>query len=144
MLITACNFRVRPPVVELTGVRVAGIGLRGATLIADLDIANPNDFSIETDSITFEMEASDPGDPNAWTRVTTGTNTERFRIEEASQAAVEIPIEFPYSGLGTPVRAILDKGTFNYRVSGQVFIREPLRRTVPFSQNGNLSLAGGR
>lgn len=144
LLLTACIGRVRAPTVELAGIRFGGIGLRGATLIAELNIDNPNDFTIETDSITFEFEAANPGEPNEWTRVTQGTNTQRYRLEEEKRTEVELPIDFTYAGLSAPVRAILDRGTFNYRVRGQVFVREPLKRTVPFSQTGNLSLVGAR
>jgi LEA14-like dessication related protein len=144
MLSAACIGRVRAPIVELTGIRFGGIGLRGATLIAQLNIDNPNDFTIEADSITYEFEASSPGATENWTPVTKGTNTERIRIDEERKTAVEVPIELSYSGLSGPVRSIMDKGTFNYRVRGQVFLREPLRRTVPFSEKGNLSFVGAR
>ena len=144
MFVAACIGRVRAPVIELRDIRFGGIGLRGATLIAELDIDNPNDFAIETDSITFEFAASNPGETDHWTPVTQGTHTRRIRIDEERNTIVEIPIEFTYSGLSGPVRAIMDKGTFNYRVRGKVFVREPLRRTVPYSQNGNLSLVGAR
>lgn len=140
----ACIGRVRVPVVELTGIRLGGIGLRGATLIAQLNIDNRNDFTIEADSITYEFEASTPGTTENWTPVTKGTNTQRIRIDEDRKTTVEVPIEFTYSGLGGPVRSIMDRGTFNYRVRGKVFLREPLRRTVPFSETGNLSLIGAR
>jgi LEA14-like dessication related protein len=144
VLAAACIGRVRAPIVELTGIRFGGIGLRGATLIAQLDIDNPNDFSIETDSITYEFEASNPSETENWTPVTKGTNTQRIRIDEERKTAVEVPIELSYSGLTGPVRSIMDKGTFNYRVRGKVFLREPLRRTLPFSEKGNLSLVGAR
>lgn len=138
---SACNELVRAPVVELTGVRLRGIGLRGATVVAQLDIENPNRFAIETDSVTFQFEASDPRNPRDWKRVTSGTNVQRVRIEKSSRATVEIPIEFAYTDLGTPVRALIDRGTFDYRLSGEVFVRKPLRRKVPFSRDGELSLS---
>jgi LEA14-like dessication related protein len=139
----ACQ-RVIPPTVEPTGVRLSGIGLRGATLIAGLDIGNPNDFPIETDSITFELEASNPDQPGTWTPVTQGTNRERLRIQEGGRRSVEVPIEFAYSDLSAPILSVMDKGTFRYRVSGQVLVREPRRTAASFSRTGNLSLAGTR
>jgi LEA14-like dessication related protein len=140
MVVAACGQLVRAPVVELTGVRVRSIGLRGATLLAQLDIDNPNRFAIETDSITFQFEASDARQPGSWKRVTSGTNVQQHRVEKESQTTVEIPIDFAYSDLGTPLRSLLERGAFDYRVSGVVFVRKPLRKRVPFSKEGSLTL----
>ena len=143
ILAAGCVGRVRAPEVELMGVKVGGIGLRGATMIAELNIKNPNSFRIETDSITYELEASNPGDTN-WSRVSLGSYTQRVRIDDGDETEVEIPIDFSYSGLGGAAQGIIERGTFNYRVRGSVYVREPLHRIVPFSKNGNVSLAGAR
>jgi LEA14-like dessication related protein len=135
---------VKAPLVELTGVRVRGIGLRGATVVAELGIDNPNKFAIQSDSVTFEFSARDPRNQGTWSRVTEGTNTQQVRIEEASRTVVEIPIEFAYSDLGGPIRSILDRGVLDYRINGRVFVRKPLRRSVPFSREGSVALGGGR
>jgi LEA14-like dessication related protein len=138
-----CIGRVRKPEVVLSGVRVAGIGLRGATLIADLDINNQNDFDIETDSITYELFANTSGDGN-WSPVLQRTFKQRVVIKEEETTRVEVPIEFNYTDLSGPARAILDRGTFNYQLRGNVFVREPMRRTMPFTKTGNVSLQGAR
>ena len=136
--------RVQPPTAELTSVRFSGIGLRGATLVADLSIDNPNQFAIETDSITFELAARDPASPGMWTPVTNGKQHEPLRIEGGGRTVVTIPAELAYANLSAPLRSVIDRGTFNYRVSGEVSLREPRRSTVPFSRTGNLSVLGGR
>lgn len=139
-----CVGKVRQPEVTLAGVRVGGIGLRGGTILAVIEIKNPNGFAIETDSITYDMEASEPNASGNWTRVTQGTYAQRIAVPDGGQTQVEVPIEFNYTSLSGAMRGIIDKGTFNYRVHGNVYVREPLRRTIPFSKSGNLSLAGAR
>src|SRR5262245_32104181 len=94
LLAGACAGRVRAPEVQLAGVEVGGIALRGATMIAELDIKNPNSFRIETDSITYELEAANPSDANSWSRVSLGTVTDRIRIGDGDETKVEIPIDF--------------------------------------------------
>lgn len=147
VLVTAlagCVGKVRPPQVNLANVRVGGIGLRGGTILAVLEIKNPNGFTIETDSITYDLEATAPNGTGSWSRVTQGTYAQRITVKDGGKTEVEVPIEFNYSGLGGALRGIMDKGTFNYRVHGSVFVREPLKRTIPFTKSGNLSLAGAR
>jgi LEA14-like dessication related protein len=139
--LAACE-RVLPPTVEPTGVRLSGIGLRGATLVADLRIENPNDVAIETDSITFEFAAADPDEPGRWTPVTSGGSHQRLRIEPGGSEVAQVPIELGYSDLSAPLRGMLDKGTLRYRVTGEVRIREPRRTRAPFSKTGSLSMSG--
>jgi LEA14-like dessication related protein len=139
--LSACQ-RIQKPAIELTGIRLAGIGLRGATFMAELSVDNPNDFAIEADSITYKFEASNPSGPETWTRVASGTSREHQRVEAGARTTVAVPIEFRYEDLSGPVRAILDKGTFNYRVSGDVLLRKPHRLKVPFSHTGHLAMAG--
>lgn len=139
-LAITCTGCLRAPVVELTGVRVGGIGLRGITMIAELSVDNPNRFTIATDSITFQLDASNPRESGTWTPVTSGTDRQRIRIDGRNATRVEIPIEVAYAGLSTPVRSILESGRFSYRMSGQVFVGKPLPKRVPFSQDGSLSV----
>jgi LEA14-like dessication related protein len=144
MLGSACASAVRRPEIELAGIRVGGIGLRGATLIAELDINNPNDFTIETDSIAYQLFANTSSDSEKWQPVLQRTYTQRIVIPEDERTRVEIPIEFNYSDMSGAARSILDRGTFNYRIQGNAYVREPLKRTIPFTKSGNVSMSGAR
>ncbi|MGQ0560884.1 MAG: LEA type 2 family protein [Gemmatimonadota bacterium] len=142
LMVAACSSAVKQPEVVLSSIDIAGIGLRGATLIANLEVANPNDFEIETDSISFELEAANPTEADSWSRVSRGTVTERITVDDHDRTIVQIPVEFAYSSLSGALRSIMDRGTFNYRIRGTAYLREPLRRAIPFTKSGNLSLAG--
>ena len=143
-MLAGCIGKVRQPEVQLAGVRVGGLGLRGATLIADLEIKNPNSFTIETDSIVYTFEAADPNQAGGWSQVTQGNYNQRIQVKDGGKTAVEVPIEFNYTGMSSAMQSILNRGTFNYRVHGAVFVREPLHRTIPFTKSGNVSLQGVR
>ena len=144
MLATGCASAVKAPVVNLASVRVAGLGLRGASLIAELDIENDNDFDIEADSITYQLFANTSSSGENWQSILQRSYTQRIVIAEEKTTRVDIPIEFNYSDLSGAARTILDRGMLNYRIQGQAFVREPLRRTIPFTKTGNVSLAGAR
>jgi LEA14-like dessication related protein len=144
MLAGACAGSVKRPEIELAGLRLGGIGLRGASLIAELDINNPNDFTIETDSVAYQLFANTSADGDSWQPVLQRTYAQRIVIPEDEKTRVEIPIEFNYSEMSGAARSILDRGTFNYRIQGNAYVREPLKRTIPFTKSGNVSLSGAR
>lgn len=142
-LVGACA-HVQKPEVELTGVRVAGVGLKGASLIADLDVRNPNDMTAQTDSIVYELYASTPNQNGGWTRILQSSYGSPISLRSNNTTRVEVPIDFNYADMQGPARAILDRGTFNYRLQGNVYLRSPVRRILPFNKTGNVSLQGVR
>lgn len=144
VVLGGCIGRVRQPEVTLADLRVGGIGIRGASLVAELDIANPNDFDVETDSITYELFANTGSGSDSWSSVLKRTYNQRIEAEENRTTRVEVPIDFNYSDLSGAGRTLIERGVLNYRIQGYVFVREPLRRTMPFSKTGNVTLSGIR
>jgi LEA14-like dessication related protein len=148
-LLTGCVGRVRQPEIALTGVKLGGIGLRGGTLIAQLEIKNPNRFDVETANITYDLKVSDSvagtsgtSGKESWIDFAKGTFEEKVKIDEGRTTIVEIPIQFTYASAGSAIRSIMDRGTFDYQVQGTVALREPLRREIPYRHKGNISLQG--
>lgn len=135
---------VRKPEITLTGMRLGSAGLTGATLIADLEINNRNDFTIETDSITYQLFGSTSSDGKTWSPLLQRTFADRIVIKEDDITRVAIPIEFNYRELSGAAGSILQRGTFNYRIEGHAFVREPMRRTIPFNKTGSVSISGIR
>jgi LEA14-like dessication related protein len=138
----ACASVFRAPEVQLQSVRLGGIGLRGATVVAQLYVENPNSFGLETRSLSYDLELRDRESSEEWLRVAAGTIDQKLQVDGRSERVVEIPIEFSYSELGPALRSLLDRGTFDYRVSGQVQVSEPLSRTVPYRKSGRVTLQG--
>lgn len=139
----ACSMAFRQPEVRFEGVRLGGLGLRGGTVYAQLHVINPNGFGLETTSLTYDLEISED-EADEWSRLAAGTFEEPIRVPGRDSAVVEIPIEFAYADAGAAMRSILDRGTFDYRVSGLVSVLDPVRRNVPYRRTGKVSLAGVR
>lgn len=140
----ACSRAVRQPEVRLEGVRVGGVGLRGGTVYAQVLVTNPNGFDLETEQLNYDLQVADPKDPAKWVSFSKGTIDERIRIDDHDSKVIEIPIQFRYDDFGGALRSIIDTGTFNYRVTGDVKLTGPLGRTIPFSKTGIVSMAGVR
>jgi LEA14-like dessication related protein len=144
-VLTSCIGRVRQPEIELTGVKLGGLGLRGGTMVAQLEIKNPNGFDLETAAITYDLKVSDrAADKETWVDFAKGTFEEKVTVGEGKTTMVEVPIEFTYASVGSAIRSIMDRGTFNYQVQGTVTLREPMRTEIPYKHKGNISLQGAR
>src|SRR5262245_10575033 len=83
-LLAGCIGRVRQPEVTLTGVRLSGLGLRGGSLLAELEIKNPNGFDVETRSISYDLQVSDRNASNqaTWIQFAKGTLDDRIKVSD--------------------------------------------------------------
>ena len=137
IVLAGCVPRVEEPDVRLTGVRIAGLGLQGGLLYAQIEVINPNRFDIGAERVDYEIELNDPDSgEDQWVPLASGTLTDPVQIAGRDTTVVEVPIEFRYSGLGGALRSVIETGTFRYQVSGSIRIVEPLRRTVPYRHQG--------
>lgn len=135
------------PQVTLENVQIGGLGLTGGTLLVNLQVQNPNRFSLNANQLDYELALSDPqadGD-TAWIDFARGTYDQPFSVPARDSAQVQIPVEFRYSGLGAAGASILRRGTFAYRATGSVDVRTPIgSRDVPFRKRGTITLMGMR
>jgi LEA14-like dessication related protein len=140
----ACSLAYRQPEVRLDGIRVGSIGLRGGTLYAQVHVANPNRFDLETKALSYDLQLADPANDKEWISFAQGTLSEAIKVDGRRSTVIEIPIQFRYQDLGGAMRTILDTGTFNYRVSGDVQLKEPMSRTIPYRKTGVVTMSGAR
>ncbi len=141
----ACVPDIEEPEVRLAGVRVGGLGLEGGLLYVRLSVVNPNDFALEADGLTYDVdlrEATDDG--REWVDVTEGRYTEDLRVGANDTAVVEIPVEFTYRGLGGAIRSVLRTGTVDYRVRGTVVLQKPISTEIPYRHSGTVTVLESR
>ena len=137
--LSACSSVVKEPEVRLDGIRVGSIGLDGGTLRVRLNIVNPNSFGLQAEGLRYLIEIAEDGrDEEGWDTLSVGTYDERLTVEADDSAFVEIPVRFRYRDLGTAITSLISSGTFDYRISGSVQLREPMRREFPFRRTGNI------
>lgn len=146
--VSACASAVfNQPEVTLQTVQVGGLGIRGGTLLVNIQIINPNRFALSADELTYQLAVSDPDVPTdtTWIDFASGTYAEGFSVGARDTAVVQIPVEFSYAALGAAAGSIARAGTFTYRASGTVDVRTPLgSREVPFRKRGTVALLGSQ
>lgn len=128
----------KEPVVTLKDVKLNGLGLSGGSLDVVLNVYNPNGFNLDATRMTYKlMIDSIP--------FGTGLVESRFAVAKKDSNTVRIPVDFTYAGIGEAGRQLLQTGTVNYRVTGDVTVGTPLGNyTVPYDRTGRFSALTGR
>ena len=128
---------LRDPIVTLQDVKVTGVGLNGGSLDVVLNVENPNDFRLDATQLRYNVLVDTVPFAN-------GTTTQRFTVEGKKSQQIHIPISFTYSGVGAAGRQLMNTGSVNYTVKGDVTVGSPVGNlTVLFSQTGRYSTLGG-
>ena len=128
---------LKDPVVTLADVKVTGVGLNGGALDVVLNVQNPNDFRLDATQLKYQVLVDTVPFAN-------GITTQRFTVEGKRSQQVHIPINFTYAGVGQAGRQLMNTGSVNYTVKGDVTVGSPIGNlTVPFSQTGRYSTLGG-
>jgi LEA14-like dessication related protein len=143
LVFAGCFAGFERPEVRLHGVRVGGIGLRGGTVYARLQVVNPNGFTLRADELTYDLEFAGER-VDEWLPFAEGVFEERIEVPGRDSATVEIPVEFTYRELGQAMQSVLDRGTLDYRVRGSVRVTDPIGRTVPYRHEGTVTMSGFR
>lgn len=123
----------REPVVDFRSLRIGSLGLSGGSLDLQLAVYNPNRYDLEATRLTYNLLMDS-------TRVADGLLDTRQTFRSGDSTVVTIPINFSYSGLGRAGRELLQRGTINYRVAGDVTVDTPLGSfTRPYTSTGTYS-----
>ena len=125
------------PVVTFRNLEVKGLGLSGGSLDVVLSVYNPNGYKLEATRLTYRLMVDS-------VPVGTGAVDERFQVQNKDSTQIRLPINFTYAGLGTAGRQLIQSGTVNYRVLGDVTVSTPLGNfTRPYDRTGRFSALSG-
>lgn len=145
-MLSGCGAAVREPDIELQGVELGSIGLRGGTLLANIRVDNPNRFSLRADDLRYELFLRGSGAADtSWVEFAQGTYDEEITVGGGETAIIAVPVEFSLTDLGGAAMSVIRTGRFDYRVRGTVDVRTPLgRREIPFRKTGTYLATGIR
>ncbi|MEO5510703.1 MAG: LEA type 2 family protein [Longimicrobiales bacterium] len=142
LVLGGCSHAFREPEVNLVKVTPNGIGLRGGSVAVQLEVHNPNSFGLRTERINYNFEVLDNSKSDtSWVSVSKGVIDKSLEVGGGDRTIIEIPIDFRYDDFGAAARSIMDRGSFRYRVSGDVQLREPLKRLIPFRKTDTFNLS---
>ena len=136
-VITACatlgRAALKEPVVTLKDVRVKGIGFNGGAVDILLNVDNPNHFNLDATRITYKLFVDT-------IPLGTGATDSEFTVSKGDTTQVPLPLSFTWAGAGQAARSLMNTGTVNYRVVGDITVGSaygmlmlPYVRTSTFS-----------
>ncbi|NIP81146.1 MAG: hypothetical protein GWM90_18790 [Gemmatimonadetes bacterium] len=140
--LAACFPKVDQPEIWLEGVRLSSLGLSGGVVDVRLRIYNPNGFELSASGLTYDLDLEDPD--GEWLDFTDGRVERDLRVPSGDTVDVELPVEFTYRGVGQAIRGLLDRGAFDYRVSGLVAVEDPVTRDIRYRHAGTVTPDGVR
>lgn len=143
LLMASCIPKVQQPEVRVAGARLASLGLSGGVVDVRMSVYNPNRFGLRASGLTYDLDFESP-DTGEWFDFTEGRLEERLEVGGGETTVVVIPVEFTYRGLGEVMRGLLDRGTFEYRVSGLVAVEGPVERDIRYRHTGTVTPTGVR
>ena len=125
------------PVVTLKDVKLQGIGMTGGSFDVVLSVYNPNGYRLDASQLNYNLFVDT-------VRFANGTLTQQFTVQERDSTIVRVPVNFSYAGVGEAGRQLLNTGSVNYRVAGDVTVATPVGSfKVPYDRTGRFSTLGG-
>ena len=124
------------PIVKVRTVQLRGVGLTGGSVDVQLAVYNPNGYRLDATRLTYNLKFDS-------VTFATGALTERMTAQAKDTMFVSIPVNFSYRGVGEAGRQIINTGTLNYNVIGDITVGTPVGNfTVPFRDQGRVSSFG--
>lgn len=132
-----CASLFQNPSVRILDVRVASLGLTSGRALVDLEVVNPNRFSLRVQSFDYVLEIEDGDGSDEWAELATGRAPEAIPVAGRDTAVVSLDVPFQYRAVQSAIGAYLREGRVGYRFRGDALVRGPLGNVeLPFSQRG--------
>ena len=126
--------RFQPPDVMLEHLAITGLGLGGGTLRLTLAVANPNTYTLHVlrTAVVLDLEDTRFGDAQLERRVA---------LPAGDTTLVEVPMTFTWEGVGAAGRALLGRGSVQYRLTGRLIADTPVgERGIEIGRGGTVTL----
>lgn len=141
IVLTGCGALLKrdfkEPVVTFKEGRITGLGVTGGSLEVVLDVYNPNGFRLDGTRISYAISVDS-------VKVGDGLYNTRFQVDKGQTSEIRLPLNFTYLGIGAAGRQLMQTGSVEYRVRGDLTVGTPLGDfTRPYDQRGRFSSLSG-
>jgi LEA14-like dessication related protein len=124
------------PELQFRGLRVKSIGLNGASIDVVVDVYNPNSYRLGIDRFSYDLAIES-------VHFGAGAIDAPLSVEGRNTATVRLPLHVNWSRLGDVGRGVLQTGSVNYGVKGEMIVATGFGRfRVPYAKSGRFSVLG--
>jgi LEA14-like dessication related protein len=124
------------PELQFRGLRVNSIGLGGASIDVVVDVYNPNSYRLGVDRFSYDLAIEN-------VRFGGGETDAPVSVEGRNTATVRLPLDVDWSRLGDVGRGVLNRGSVNYGVTGEMTVSTGFGKfRVPYAKSGRFSVLG--
>lgn len=121
------------PTVALREVRVAGFGITGGSLDVVLNVWNPNGYGLQSPRVAYRIMTGK-------VQLGSGVYDSDIFIDSRDSALVAFPVNFSYLSIGRAGREMLETGSVDYRVLGDIDVDTPYGRwSFPYDRTGRFA-----
>jgi LEA14-like dessication related protein len=118
------------PNVSLRDVKLGGVGLTGGSLEVLINVYNPNGYELATPRVAYRVYVDS-------VPLARGIFDADIVLDSQDSVKLRIPASIPYTAIGQAGRALLNSGSVNYRVVGDITVGTPYGRyTFPYDRAG--------
>jgi len=122
------------PQIALEEINVTGLTLSGGTLDLVFDVYNPNRYRLRSTRLemTIDLEGRRFGDV---------LMDKPLDLSPENHSEVVLPVRFEWAGVGAGMRALLERQTIRYTLSGAALVEPPGgERRIGLSASGEVPL----
>jgi LEA14-like dessication related protein len=124
----------KEPIVHFQDARITGIGITGGSVEVRLSVYNPNGFKLDGTRLTYNVLVGND------VPLGSGELAQSFAVQKKDSTIVTLPVSFTYTGASAAGRELMNTGSVNYRVTGDVTVGTPLGSfTRPYDQKRTFS-----
>ena len=124
------------PDLQFRGLRVNSIGLDGASIDIVVDVYNPNSYRLGLERFSYDLAIEN-------VHFGAGTTDAPLSVDGRNTATVRLPLDVNWSLLGDVGRGVLNTGSVNYGVTGELTVATGFGSfRVPYTKAGRFSVLG--
>lgn len=101
------------PRISLSSVKVADISLKGAEIVINVALKNPNQFPLNLDGLDYDIKLADIS-------ILSGSSTNIQQIAKNGELLLKLPVKIGFSKVGRSLTQLLKSKNLKYSIKGQL------------------------
>jgi LEA14-like dessication related protein len=125
---------MQKPVARLDSVDVQNVDIKGAKVLFNVEVENPNDFAIKVDSVKYEVEIGGR-------KISTDSISTPTEVAGKTKSTVRLPLTLQFADVFSSIGDFLRNEKTTYRLKGAARVGI---FSLPLDETGEFKLTEGK